>query len=44
MKKKVIRIVLAGILTVGVLSGCGSTTDSGTVQLTNVSYEATREL
>ena len=44
MKKKVIRIVLAGILTVGVLSGCGSTTDSGTVQLTNVSYDPTREL
>lgn len=44
MKKKVIRIVLAGILTVGVLSGCGSTTDSSTVQLTNVSYDPTREL
>lgn len=44
MKKKVIRIVLAGILTVGVLSGCASTTDSSTVQLTNVSYDPTREL
>lgn len=44
MKKKVIRIVLAGILTVGVLSGCGSNTDSSTVQLTNVSYDPTREL
>lgn len=44
MKKKVIRIVLAGILTVGVLGGCGSNTDSSTVQLTNVSYDPTREL
>lgn len=44
MKKKVIRIVLAGILTVGVLGGCGSTTGSSTVQLTNVSYDPTREL
>ena len=44
MKKKVIRIVLAGILTVGVLSGCGSITDSSTGQLTNVSYDPTREL
>lgn len=44
MKKKVIRIVLAGILAVGVLGGCGSSTDSSTVQLTNVSYDPTREL
>ncbi len=44
MKKKVIRIVLAGILTVGVLGGCGSTNGSSTVQLTNVSYDPTREL
>lgn len=44
MKKKVISIVLSGILAVGVLGGCGSTTDSNTVQLTNVSYDPTREL
>lgn len=44
MKKKVISIALAGILAVGSLSGCGSSIDENIVQLTNVSYDPTREL
>lgn len=44
MQRKVISIVLAGILVVGILSGCGSATDSSAVQLINVSYDPTREL
>ena len=44
MKKRVISIILAGVLAVGSLSGCGSATESGAVQLTNVSYDPTREL
>lgn len=44
MKKKVISIVLAGILAMGSLTGCGSSTSENKVQLTNVSYDSTREL
>lgn len=44
MKIKVISIALAGILAVGSLSGCGSSIDENIVQLTNVSYDPTREL
>lgn len=53
-KKRVSAILLASALTVGVLAGCGSTSDSssasgsgengGSVELTNVSYDPTREL
>ncbi len=44
MKKKMLRIVLAGILVMGSLNGCGSSTDENKVQLVNVSYDPTREL
>lgn len=44
MKKRVIGIILAGVLAAGSLSGCGSSDDGNTVQLTNVSYDPTREL
>lgn len=49
MKKRVIHLLLAGVLAVGVLGGCGGAGGSqsasdGTIQLTNVSYDPTREL
>jgi sulfate transport system substrate-binding protein len=41
MKKRFIGILLTVILAAGVLTGCGS---DGTITLTNVSYDPTREL
>jgi sulfate transport system substrate-binding protein len=49
-KKKIIGLVLAIALVIGSITGCGSSSDSGTsasgdtVTLTNVSYDPTREL
>lgn len=49
MKKRVIHLLLAGVLAVGVLGGCGGaggsqSASAGTIQLINVSYDPTREL
>ena len=48
-KRKLISLILSLTLTVGILSGCGSGTNSSTsksdsVEITNVSYDPTREL
>lgn len=48
-KRKLISLILSLTLTVGILYGCGSETNSGTsksdsVEITNVSYDPTREL
>ena len=53
-KKRVSAILLASALTVGALAGCGNTSDSSSAsgsgesgssaELTNVSYDPTREL
>ena len=42
MKKKIVNLFVAGILAVGSMTACGSS--DGTVTLTNVSYDPTREL
>ncbi len=42
MKKKILSVLLTGILAAGVLSGCGAKDE--TLTLTNVSYDPTREL
>lgn len=43
--KKGIGIVLAAVLTASVATGCGSSAnEDGTIQITNVSYDPTREL
>ena len=48
-KKKISAILLASALSVGLLAGCGGNSDSGSasgdsVEITNVSYDPTREL
>ena len=49
MKKKIFGLILTVVLAVGSLTGCGAGskaagTDGGTVTITNVSYDPTREL
>lgn len=49
MKKKILALALAGTLSMGLLTACGNdaadgTGDSDTVEITNVSYDPTREL
>ena len=48
-KKRISAILLASALSVGLLAGCGGNSDSGSasgdsVEITNVSYDPTREL
>ena len=48
-KKRISAILLASALSVGLLAGCGGSSDSGSasgdsVEITNVSYDPTREL
>lgn len=48
-KKRIFAILLASALSVGLLAGCGGNSDSGSasgdsVEITNVSYDPTREL
>jgi sulfate transport system substrate-binding protein len=47
-KKRILALGLVAILSVGVFTGCGnskkSTSNSNTVEITNVSYDPTREL
>lgn len=43
MKKRILALTLAGILSIGTLTSCGSE-NGGKITLTNVSYDPTREL
>jgi sulfate transport system substrate-binding protein len=43
-KKKIVALITVGALAVSALTGCGSKQSSGPIEITNVSYDPTREL